>query len=127
MVAGVLLVSTIFISPANAVVFDFDNAPLHSSLPLSLTVDGLTANFSATGQGFSIQQANVLGFTPAGFSGYVIYPNSIFPSDLTVTFSQPLNDFSIMYAPEQYASDRSAIMRITALLNGVFVQHYYRS
>ena len=59
-------VSTAF---GQSVLFDFDNAPLQTSLPITLTVGGVTAHFSATGQGYSIQQANVLGFTPVGFSG----------------------------------------------------------
>src|SRR5690242_9211361 len=74
------------------ILFDFENAPLHSTLPTTLTVGGLTAQFSATGQGFSIQDPNTaLGFTPAGFSGYCIYPNSVFAADLLVKFSQVLN------------------------------------
>ncbi len=101
--------------------FDFDNAPVHTSLPISLTASGITAQFTATGQGFSIQPANSLGFTPAGFSGYCIYPNSIYAADLAVTFSQPLKTFSILYAPEEYACDSSATMRVTAYLNGALV------
>ena len=57
--------------------FDFDNAPPYASLPLDLTVDGITAHLSATGQGFSIQRADVLGFTPVGFAGNFICPNSV--------------------------------------------------
>ena len=65
----VILIAMSLCAPATAeaVLFDFENAPLHSSLPLDLTVGGITAHLSATGQGFSIQQANALGFTPAGF------------------------------------------------------------
>lgn len=106
---------------AQSVLFDFDNAPLSSSLPVNLTVDGITANLSATGQGFSIQRADTLGFTPAGFAGYSIYPNSIYPADLVIGFSQALSDFSILYAPEEYATDSSARMRVTAYMNGAFV------
>lgn len=106
---------------AQPLLFDFDNAPLHSSLPLSLTLAGVTAQFSATGQGFSIQQANSLGFTPTGFSGYCIYPNSVFASDLQVSFSQALSGFSILYAPEEYACDSSAQLRVTAYVDSAFV------
>ncbi|MEI7731276.1 MAG: PEP-CTERM sorting domain-containing protein [Verrucomicrobiota bacterium] len=108
-------------APAASVLFDFDNAPIHSSLPLNLTVDSITAQFSATGQGFSIQAANTLGFTPAGFSGACIYPNSVFAADLLISFSQPLSDFSILYAPEEYACDSSARMRVTAYMDGSLV------
>ena len=87
---------------AGPVLFDFDNATVHSPLPLNLTVDGITAHFTATGQGFSIQEANVLGFTPVDFSGLIIYPNSVFAADLLVGFSESLTDFSILYAPEEY-------------------------
>ncbi|PWU13554.1 MAG: hypothetical protein C5B50_19110 [Verrucomicrobia bacterium] len=104
---------------AQSALFDFDNAPVHTSLPLSLTVGGITARFSATGQGYSIQPANTLGFTPAGFSGYCFYPNSIYAADLLISFSQTMKDFSILYAPEEYACDSSATMRVTAYLNGV--------
>ncbi len=106
---------------AQAVLFDFENAPLHSALPVSLTVGGITAQFSATGQGFSVQAANVLGFTPVGFSGNCIYPSSVYAADLIVAFSAPLSDFSILYAPEEYACDSSATMRVTAYLNGALV------
>ena len=105
---------------AQSILFDFDNAPVHTSLPISLTVDALTANFSATGQGFSIQSANALGFTPQGFAGLCIYPNSVFAADLIVSFSDYLTSFSIMYAPEEYATDSSARMRVTAY-NGATV------
>jgi len=106
---------------AGAVLFDFDNVPQYSPFPLDLTVDGITAHFSATGQGFSIQSASVLGFTPVGFSGNSIYPNSVFAADLLVGFSQTLTDFSILYAPEEYATDSSARMRVTAYMNGILV------
>lgn len=103
------------------VIFDFDNAPYQSSLPLSVTAAGLTAQLSATGQGYSIQVANVLGFTPLGFSGYVIYPNSVFPADLTIAFPRTIDSFSMLCAPEEYACDSSAMLRATGYQGGVFV------
>ncbi len=102
---------------AQSVLFDFENATLHSGLPMSLTVGGITAQISATGQGFSIQPANSMGFTPAGFSGNCVYPNSIYAADLLVSFSVPLTNFSILYAPEEYACDSSATMRVTAYMD----------
>jgi hypothetical protein len=106
---------------AQSTLFDFDNASLHSPLPLSLTVGGLTAQLSATGQGFSIAAADTLGFTPAGFAGYCIYPSSVFAADLLVGFSSPVTDFSILYAPEEYACDSSALMRVTAFMGTTLV------
>ena len=105
----------------NSALFDFDGAPLHSSLPLDITVEGLTAHFWATGQGYSVQRTDVLGFTPVGFAGNCIYPNSVFAADLHVSFSEALTSLSILYAPEEYACDSSATMRVTAYLNGAFV------
>lgn len=103
------------------VLFDFDTAPVGSSLPIDLTVDGLTAHFSATQYGYSIQRADALGFTPAGFAGYCIYPNSVFAADLLVSFAKVLTDFSIMYSPQELGCDDSATLRVTAYRNGVSV------
>ena len=106
---------------AQTVLFDFDSAPPRAPLPIRLTIGGITAQFSATGQGFSIQEANTLGFTPTGFAGYCVYPGSVFAADLLVAFSRPLTSFSILYAPEEYACDSSARMRVTADLDGLVV------
>jgi hypothetical protein len=118
--AGVL---SLFANAADAqtVLFDFDSLPAHSGLPGSYTVSGITASFSATGQGFSIQPANTMGFTPVGFGGNCIYPNSIYAADLLIGFSTPLQDFSILYAPQELGCDDSATMRVTAYLSGAFV------
>lgn len=110
-----VLVSPVF---AQQVLFDFDNAPIHTSLPISLTADGITAHFSATGQGYSIQEANTLGFTPPGFAGLVIYPNSVFLADLLVKFDTTLTDFSIMYSCQELGCDNAATMRVTAYMKG---------
>ncbi|MBK8553681.1 MAG: hypothetical protein IPL53_22570 [Ignavibacteria bacterium] len=101
--------------------FDFNNAPLHSPFPINLTIDGITAHLSATGQGYSIQYANVLGFTPQGFAGLSIYPNSINAADLLVTFDHTLTEFSIMYACQELECDDVARMKVTAYMNGSLV------
>lgn len=106
---------------AQPVLFDFDNAPAHTPLPITLSVGGITAHFSATGQGFSIQPANSMGFTPAGFSGNCIYPDSVFAADLLVSFSTNLTAFSILYAPQELGCDSSATMRVTAYIDSVLV------
>jgi hypothetical protein len=106
---------------AQSILFDFDSLPAHSGLPGSYTVGGITASFSATGQGFSIQAADTMGFTPVGFGGNCIYPNSVYAADLLVTFSMPLSDFSILYAPQELACDDTATMRVTAYLGGALV------
>jgi len=108
-------------SEAQTVLFDFENAPRYSPLPLTLTVGGVTAQFTATGQGYSIQAANTMGFTPVGFFGNCIYPSSIYASDLVVSFSTSLTGFSILYAPQELACDSSATMRVTAYMDGTFV------
>jgi hypothetical protein len=102
---------------AQNTLFDFENAPVHTSLPLQLSVAGLTAQLSATGLGFSVQPANTMGFTPVGFSGNCLYPDSIYAADLLVSFSMPLTDFSVLYAPQELACDSSATMRVTAYMD----------
>jgi hypothetical protein len=106
---------------AQTVLFDFDNVPIHTPFPLTLGVGGITAHFSGTGPGYSIQDANVLGFTPQGFSGHVIYPDGINLADLLISFDQTLTDFSIMYSVQELACDTSATMRVTAYKSGSFV------
>jgi len=106
---------------AQSVLFDFDNAPLHTSLPINLTVDGVTAHFDDTDQGFSVQWADALGFTPDGFSGRCIYPNSVFRADLLVGFDVPMTDFSILYAAQEIFCDYASTMRVTVYMDGDFV------
>jgi hypothetical protein len=121
--AVVILFVALTLAPASAFAehFDFDSAPIHTSLPIRLTVGTVTADFTASGSGFSIQPANTMGFAPAGFGGLCIYPNSVFAADLTITFDQALNDFTMMYAPQELACDSSAIMRVTAWKDAILV------
>jgi len=120
-VFALIIVFSITSLSAQAILFDFDNAPLYSSLPINQTQGGITARLSATGQGYSIQEANVLGFVPKGFSGRVIYPNSINLSDLLIRFDQMITDFSIMYACQELGCDDAATMRVTAYSKGNWV------
>lgn len=106
---------------AQDVIFDFNNAPYQFSLPITQTVNGITAVFTATGQGYSIQSANAMGFTPTGLSGLVIYPNSIYLSDLQIKFNVTIVDFSIMYAAQELACDDAETMRATVYKNGILV------
>lgn len=105
------------------VLYDFNSGPQHASLPLDLTVGGITAHFSATGQGFSIQDTvQSIGVLPAGFSGLGLVPNSVFPADLIVSFpNNTLTDFSIMFAPQDLNTDSSATLLVTASMNGTLV------
>lgn len=120
---SLILTTFLMISPSMAqpVLFDFDSAPLHSPLPIDLSVGGITAHFSATGQGFSIQRADTMGFTPVGMAGNCIYPSSVFAADLHVGFNTRLTDFSILYAVQELACDVSATMRVTGYLDNVLV------
>ena len=115
------VIPQVFPASAQAVLFDFDNAPLSSSLPINQTMSGITAHFSATGEGYSIQEANVLGFVPQGFAGRIVYPNSIFLADLLITFDQAITDFSIMYSCQELGCDDAATMRVTAYMKGIIV------
>ena len=107
--------SSLLVGQAEAnTVFDFDGGPVHTSLPLDQTAGDIVAHFSAAGQGYSIQPLPVTGLWPAGFSGNCLYPNSVFASDLSIAFSTSLSDISLLYSPEEYATDTSCTMRITA-------------
>ncbi len=110
---------------AQSVLFDFENATAGTSLPITLTVGGITADFSATstsGGGFYIQQPqNVIGVTPSGFSGNCLNPTGNGAADLHVSFSQTLMGFSILYAPQELSCDTSATMSVTAYQNGTLV------
>ena len=101
------------------ILFDFENVAVHTPFPITLTVGGVTAQFSGTGQGYSIQLPSSAGVVPVGFSGNCIYPNSIYGSDLTVTFSRSVTFFSILYAPHELACDTSATMRVMAYYDAV--------
>lgn len=113
LLAGGLVVFNLT-SEAQTILFDFNDAPAHSGLPIAVAAGGVTAQLTSTGQGFSIQAANTMGFTPAGFSGNCVYPNSVFAADLLIGFSQAVTNFSIMYAPQELGCDDSATMRVTA-------------
>ena len=121
MIYASLFLSCTIPASAQSVLFDFNNAPQYSPLPINQTVSGITAYFSATGPGYSIQDANTMGFTPQGFDGLCIYPSSINLADLLIHFDQTLTDFSILYSPQELACDTSARMRVTAYMNGSFV------
>jgi hypothetical protein len=110
-----------FCLPATAqtvVPFNFDNAPLHASLPLNVVEGGVTAALSATGQGYSIQDSSA-PVAPVGFTGRFIYPNSIYAADLLIGFSQTVTAFSIQYSPQELGCDDSCTMRVTAFRNNV--------
>jgi hypothetical protein len=109
---------------AQDVTFDFDNAPQHAPLPLYLSAGGITGYFSSgtPWYNYSIQApADVIGFTPQGFSGLCISPNTVFQSDLLVSFNTQLTSASILYAPDEYATDSSCTMRMTAYLGTTYV------
>ncbi len=106
---------------AQSVTFDFSNAPPSTPLPVDVSVGGISAHLSATGQGYSIQQAGVMGFTPVGFSGLCVYPSSVFPADLNISFSKNLTSFSILTAVQDLFCDNGATMKVTAKMNTTVV------
>ncbi len=114
--SGALAIS----ASAQNLLFDFNNAPLHSPFPVDVTVGGVTAHLSGTGQSYSIQDTSA-PVVPIGFTGRFIYPSSVFPADLLISFDHTLTAFSILYAPQELACDDSATMRVTASRNGTFV------
>ncbi len=105
---------------AQKILFDFDSASNHTSLPISLTEGGITAHFAATGQGYSIQD-NTSPVVPSGFTGRFLYPNSIYASDLLISFNKKITDFSIWYSCQELACDDAATMKVTAYLRDTLV------
>lgn len=108
---------------SQSVLFNFDNAPVHTSLPIDVTVDGVTAHLWAVEwyYNYSIQRADTLGVTPVGFSGLCVYPNSVYPCDLHISFDHLVDACSILYAVDDLYCDAAATMRLTAYLGGVQV------
>ena len=102
------------------VLFDFNSGPQFSPLPLSLTVGGITADFSGA---YSIQDvAGYIGVTPGGFSGLGLLPNGINTGALQVDFPQEnITDFSILVAPQELATDTTATLKVSAYMNGNLV------
>lgn len=115
------LVANFNLSPGS-VYFDLDNAPVDALLPIDLNVDGLGAHFWSTGvPDYVVLPADASGFTPPGFDGLCIFPDNDLAADLEIDFDQRLDYFGIMYAPNEIGCGDSAMMRVSAYLDGVFV------
>lgn len=115
------LFSAAVVARAQSVLFDFDNVAAHTPLPIDVTVSGITAHLSYQFYGYSVQRADTMGFTPNGFSGNCIYPNTVYRDDLYIAFSQSLTEFSMLYSPQELACSSSAKMRVSAYMDATFV------
>jgi hypothetical protein len=116
----VMLVAAFSIqATAQSVLFNFDNLPVYSPLPIYDVQSGITAQLTTTGAGYSIQSMTTATVVPVGFSGNFIFPNG--SGDLLVNFNRPLTAFSILYATQELACDDSATMRVTAYMNTTLV------
>lgn len=119
-----IYITAFFVSAPLSATFDFDNAPAYTTLPLDLTVNGLSAHFSAyavSGGTYAIWPYDTWGISPPGFAGLSLFPTSVFGADLIADFSETLVDFSVLYCPQELGCDDSATMRATAYMDGVFV------
>ena len=116
--ASDLWLTALFRSAPDAVTFDFDGGPVSSSLPIDWTLNSLTGHFTG---GFSVQPVGTVGISPIGFSGLCLWPNSVFPSDLSIVFSERLLDLSILVATADNVCDISSRMRVTAYLGATYV------
>lgn len=116
--ASDLWLTAFFRSAPNAVTFDFDAGPASTSLPLDWTVNRLSGHFTG---GFSVQPVGSVGISPIGFSGLCLWPNSVFPADLGIEFSETLSDLSILVATADNDCDVSSRMRITAYMGPTLV------
>lgn len=119
---GIGLACAIGAASAQSTLFDFNNGPQYTGTPQDQVAGGIRAHFTATGSGYSIQNvAQVIGMLPTGFSGLGWSPNSVYGSDMMISFTDavtgtPLNlsRVSIMVAPQELACDSSSTMKITA-------------
>ncbi|MBS1715752.1 MAG: hypothetical protein JST30_15605 [Armatimonadetes bacterium] len=121
---SLFLLSAVFLTlpvPAQSVAFGFDDVPAHTPLPIDVTAGGITAHLSYQFYGYSVQRADTMGFTPLGFQGNCIYPNTVFRDDLYIAFSEPLTEFSLLYSPQELACSSSATMRVTAYFDATTV------
>jgi len=110
-----------FVPDPSTILFTFDDAPVHTSLPVAVSNGGLTATLYGGTYNFSIQPYGSVGLAPARMSGLYIFPNTVYQTDLTIDFSDIVTDFSILYSPQELGCDTSATMRATGYRNGVLV------
>ena len=101
--------------------FNFDTTSAGTTAPFSVTKSKIRADFTGGMYGYSVQSASVLGFTPQGFSGNCLYPNTVYASDVGIAFSKPLTAITMKFSPEEYATDSSATMQVSAYLGTTFV------
>ena len=106
---------------AQSVPFNFDNAPPYTPLPVNVTVAGITATLSGTGQSYSIQNVGATPVHPVGFSGNFLYPSGVFAADLLIGYSKVMTSFSIQYALNELGCDDSATVRVTAFMGTTLV------
>ncbi len=119
-----LWITAFFRSAPGSTTFNFDDAPGYTTLPIDLISDGLLARFTSyapSGGTFVVWPYDTWGIRPAGFEGLSLFPTSIFGADLIVDFSEPLVDFSILFALQELGCDDTATMRVTTFMNGVQV------
>lgn len=105
---------------AQSVLFNFENATLYMPFPLDLTVGGITAHFTGTGAGYSIQNSATVG-QPVGFSGKCVFPSGGPMADIIVSYSKPLTAFSILYATYELDCDCSSTVKVTAYMDATVV------
>jgi hypothetical protein len=103
------------------VTFNFDTASAGTPAPFTLRKGKITAAFTGGLYGYSIQAANVLGFTPKGLAGNCLYPNTVYASDVGITFNHAMTAIQMKFSPEEYATDSSATMQVSAYLGTTFV------
>ena len=108
---------------AQSVTFDFDNAPQHAPLPLYLTAGGITGHFSS---GSPLCRLLYPGsrrawFYSAGFRRSVHISQHYLPVGPIGLLHYTANQRIDSLCPEEYATDSSCTMRMTAYLGMTYV------
>lgn len=111
-------------TPATTISFDFDRGlPVLSvgqSMPFDQTSGGVTAHFTSPSDpaAFSVQSHDTTFLMLPQFSGKYLYPSRRSRTNLSISFSQPLNGITLTFATTDYHGvgevDEPTAVKLTA-------------
>lgn len=121
-ICGAALLALAAAARAQPVTFDFNNGPVNTATPVDQFSGGMSAHFAHESiYPYAIWASNVFGFTPAGFSGYSLWPATVYRSDLYIDFSTSIDSISMLYAPQELNTSSSCTMRLSAYMGPTFM------
>lgn len=96
---GFSLLGMTAMGSAQTVQFDLESCNVYSPLPVSQTVNGITATFSGN---FSVQSADTTFCRQIALTGNYLWPSSLDRNVLTVKFDHPLVALTFPFATVDY-------------------------